>query len=161
MKVCASFIAALSAMNGIGLTAAAFAADNSLGTWKRNLEKSKFTPGTAPLKSLTMVREPDGDGAKMNVTRERADGKPVTAAYTAKYDGSPAFVSGAVAPYDSASIKRVNANTYTWDAKSSTTKYHSRGEIVISPDGKTMTLKAKGTGQDGKPMSVTLVYEKQ
>lgn len=142
-------------------TVAAYGADNSLGTWKLNLEKSKFTPGPVPLKSLTMVREAAADGVKVTATGERADGKSVNAAYTAKYDGSPATVSGEGAPYDSASIKQVNANTFTWDARSSTTKYHSHGQIVVSPGGKTMTLTAKGTGQDGKPMSVTLVYEKQ
>ena len=142
-------------------TAAAFGADNSLGTWKLNLEKSKFTPGPVPLKSLTMVREAAGGGAKVTVTGERSDGKEVNAAYTAKYDGSPASVSGGGAPYDSASIKQVNAHTFTWDATNSTTKYHSHGQIVVSPDGKTMTLRAKGTGADGKPMAVTLVYEKQ
>lgn len=142
-------------------TSAAFGADNSLGTWKLNVEKSKFIPGPVPLKSLTMVREAAGDGVKVNITAERTNGASVTADYTAKYDGSPASVSGGGAPYDSASIKKVNANTFTWDAANSTTKYHSHGRIVISPDGKTMTLRAKGTGADGKPMAVTLVYEKQ
>ena len=148
------------ALATLALASTAFAADSTLGTWKLNLEKSKFG-GPTPLKSLTMVREADGDGAKVTLTGERTDGNPVNASYTAKYDGSPATVSGDGAPYDTASTKRVNSHTFTWDAKNSTTKYHSHGQIVISHDGKTMTLTSKGTDRDGKPLSVTLVYEKQ
>lgn len=139
----------------------AFGADNSLGTWNVNVEKSKYTPGPFPLKSLTSVREAAPDGVKVTNTGERADGTSVNATYTAKYDGSPASVSGQGAPYDTASIKQVNANTFTWDARKSDGKYRSHGRIVISRDGKTMTMTARGTDQDGKPMAITLVYEKQ
>jgi hypothetical protein len=38
-------------------TVAAFGADNSIGTWKVNIAKSKFTPAPSPLKSLTSVRK--------------------------------------------------------------------------------------------------------
>ncbi len=141
--------------------AAAFAADNSLGTWKVNVDKSKFTPAPLPVKSLTSVRESVPDGVKVTNTGERADGTAINATYTAKYDGSPTSVSGQGSPYDTVSLKQVNANTFTWEAKKSDGKYHSHGRLVISPDGKTMTLSAKGTDQDGKPMTVTLVYDKQ
>jgi len=142
-------------------TVAAFAADNSLGTWKVNVEKSKYTPGPFPVKSLSSTREADGDGVKVTNTGERADGSSISAYYTAKYDGSPASVSGSGAPYDTVSIKKVNDNTFTWDSKNSTNKYHSHGKITVSADGKTMTLKAKGTDAEGKPISATLVYDKQ
>src|SRR5450755_1865823 len=39
------------------VTVAAFGADNSLGTWKLNMSKSKFDPGPGPVKSLTSMRE--------------------------------------------------------------------------------------------------------
>ena len=140
---------------------AAFAADNSLGTWKLNVQKSKSSAGAFPLKNLTVTREADGDGVKATYTGERTDGKSINASYTTKSDGSPATVSGEGTPYDSVSSKQVNANTYTWDAKSSTTKYHSQGRLTVSADGKTMTLKAKGRDPEGKPLSATLVWEKQ
>ena len=155
------FLALALAALAITSTAAAYGADNSLGTWKLNVEKSKYTPGALPLKSLTMVREADGDAAKVTNTGERTDGTPVNSTYTAKYDGSPAEVSGQGAPYDTVSNKKVNDNTYTWNAKSSKTKFHSQGRVVVSSDGKTMTLKAKGTDADGKPSTITLVFDKQ
>lgn len=141
--------------------AVAFAADHSLGTWKLNVEKSKYSPGPFPVKSLSTTRDADGDGVKATTTGERSDGSAINATYTAKYDGSPASVSGQGAPYDTISIKQVNANTFTYETKNSTNKYHASGRLVVSKDGKTMTMKASGTDADGKPMTVTLVYEKQ
>ena len=48
------------------------------------------------------------------------------------------------APYDTASIKQVDANTFTYEAKSGTGKYRASGRTVISSDGKSMTTKATG-----------------
>ena len=142
-------------------TVAAFGADHSIGTWKVNVEKSTYNPGSLPIKSLTSVREAADGGVKVTNTGERADGTAVNATYTAKYDGSPSSVSGEGSRYDTVSIKQTDANTFTWDAKKSTGKYHSHGRIVVSPDGKTMTLRSTGTDADGKAMAATLVYDKQ
>jgi len=139
----------------------ALAADNSLGTWKLNVEKSKYSPAPFPVKTITAVREAADNGVKVTNTGERADGSPVNSTYTAKYDGSDSAVSGQGSPYDSVSIKQVNANNFAYEAKNSTTKYHARGKITVSADGKTLTFKAKGMNAEGKPMSVTLVYDKQ
>ena len=145
----------------ITCAAPAFGADNSLGTWKANLEKTKYTPAPWPVKTVTSVREAVPDGVKVTTTGERTDGTAINVSYTAKYDGSPSSVSGQGAPYDSVSIKQVNANTFTYDAKKTDGKYHAHGRIVISPDGKTMTMTATGTDPDGKPMTIRLVYDKQ
>ena len=54
--------------------AAAFGADNSLGTWKANIEKTKHTPPPWPVKSLTSVREAVPGGVKVtNTTTVRLD----------------------------------------------------------------------------------------
>ena len=143
------------------LTSTAFAADHSLGTWKLNVAKSKYSPGPLPVKSLSAVREAAGDGVKVSTTGERADGTAVNTTYTAKFDGSPASVSGPGAPYDTVSLKQVDSNTFTYETKNSTTKYAAHGRLVVSHDGKTMTMTAKGTDAEGKPMTVTLVYDKQ
>jgi len=139
---------------------AALGADNSIGTWKVNVAESKYTPAPFPVKSLTSVREAAPDGVKVTNTGER-DGSSINASYTAKYDGSWATVTGTGSPYDSISIKQVNANTLTYEAKQTNGKYRASGRTVISSDGKTMTTKAKGTDANGAPMTLTLVYEKQ
>ncbi len=142
-------------------TTVAFAADNSLGTWKLNVGKSKYSPGPLPVKSLTAVREAADNGVKVTTTGERSDGSAINTTYTAKFDGTPASLSGQGAPYDTLSLKQVDANTFTYETKSSTTKYTAHGRLVVSKDGKTMTVKASGTDAEGKPMTVTLLYEKQ
>jgi len=136
----------------------AFAADNSLGTWKLNMEKSKFSPAR-PVENLATTREASDGGVKVTTTGERAGGGAINSSYTAKYDGSETPVTGA--PYDTISIKQVNANTFTYSAKKKDGKYSVTGRTVISKDGKTMTNTIKGTGTDGKPYSATMVWNKQ
>ena len=59
---------------GLGITAmAAFGADNTVGSWKLNMDKSKFTTA-APVKSLTITREASDGGIKVSTTGDRADG---------------------------------------------------------------------------------------
>ena len=145
----------------IGLTIAAigaFAADNSLGTWKLNMEKSKFSPA-APVKSLTTTREAAGTGVKATTTGEQADGTAINASYTATYDGKESPAAGA--PYDEIAIKQVNDNTFTFTQKKKDGKYNVTGRSVISKDGKTMTNTLKGTNADGKAYNATMVWDKQ
>ena len=140
---------------------AAFGADNSIGTWKLNVEKSTYTPGLFPVKSLTTVRESISGGVKTANTGARTDGTPINASVTVKYDGTAVAVTGTGAPYDTVAVKQVDANTSTSETKKNTGPYHGTGRTVISKDGKTMTTTTKGTDGDGKPFTSTLVYDKQ
>lgn len=144
----------------ITTTVSALGADNSLGTWKADVSKCKYTPAPWPVKSLTVIREAAPGGVKVTATGMRVDGA-INSSYTAKYDGSPSEVTGEGAPYDSISVKQVDENTLSYKAKNSKNKYHSSGRVVVSSDGKTMTAMAKGTDGDGKPMTMKLVYDKQ
>src|ERR1700704_408321 len=119
-------------------TVAALGADNSIGTWKLNAEKSKYTPAPMPVKSLTVTREASDGGVKQTTTGEQADGTAINASYTAKFDGKDVPVTGN-APYDTIAIKQVNANTFTDERKKAGGPYKATGRIVISGGGKTMT----------------------
>ena len=144
------------AITAIGM----FGADNSIGTWSRNVAKSKITPpDTNPITSLTVVREAIDGGVKVNVTGQRKDGTAISSVYTAKYDGKDCPVTGA--PWDTISIKQIDANTFTSETKKTGGNYHTTGRTVISKDGKTMTVTTKSTNADGKPTSSTIVYDKQ
>jgi hypothetical protein len=151
----------LKAILGFAITSIAmFGADNSIGTWKRNVAKSKASPPVAnPIKSLTIVNEAVDGGVKVTVTGERQDGTAINAGYTAKYDGTPVPVTGA--PWDTTSLKQVDANTVTFDNAKTGGKYHVTGKSVVSKDGKTMTTTVKGTNEEGKPLSGTYIYDKQ
>jgi len=145
----------------IAVTAiAAFGADNSIGTWKLNMGKSKYTGAPMPVKSLTITREAADGGVKQTATGERADGTQINGSYTAKYDGKEVPVTGN-APYDMIAIKQVNANTFTDERKKSGGSYKATGRTVISNGGKTMTTMTKGTNQDGKQFTSTFVFDKQ
>ena len=145
----------------LAITVAAFGADNTLGTWKLNAQKSKYTPAPMPIKNLTTTREASDGGVKVMTTGERADGTKINISYTAKYDGMAATVTGDSVLYDSISIKQVNANTLTDDRKKTGGSYKATGRTVVSNGGKTMTSTTKGTNADGKAFTSTLVFEKQ
>jgi hypothetical protein len=122
--------------------------------------KSKTT-GTNPAKSRTEVREatPDG-GVKVTSTRQMADGTTINFSYAFKYDGKEYPVTGG--PFDTISAKRVNANTTTAEViNKADGTYHQTTRNVISKDGKTWTMTAKGTDAKGKPMTATNVFDKQ
>lgn len=141
-------------------TVAAFGADNTIGTWKLNVSKSKYTGAPMPVKSLTVTREASDGGVKQTTTGEQADGTAINASYTAKYDGKDVQVTGN-APYDTIAIKQVNANTLTDARKKTSGKYQGTSRIVVSNGGKTMTTTTKGTNADGKEFASTFVFDKQ
>jgi hypothetical protein len=145
----------------ITTTMSARGADNSLGTWKANVAKCHYTPAPWPVKNLTVTREAAPGGVSVTNKGMRTDGSAINTSYTAKYDGSSSEVTGEGSPYNSISVKQVDDNTFTYEAKNSKTKYHANGRIVISDGGKTMTAAASGVDADGKPMTLKLVYDKQ
>jgi len=138
----------------------AFGADNTLGTWKLNVEKSQYTPAPMPVKSLTVTRERSDGGVKQTTTGEQANGTAINASYTAKYDAQDVQVTGN-APYNTIAITQVNANTQTDARKNTGGSYRGTSRIVISNRGKTMTTTTKGINADGKEFSSTFVFDKQ
>ena len=143
------------------IAACAFCADNTLGTWKLNPDKSKPAAGQSRITSLIAVREAAGDTVKVTVKGEREDKSKIDVSYTAKYDGKDVAVSGSGLPYDTLAIKQVDANTLTDVRSKKGGTYKGSGRWVVSNGGKTSTLTTKGTGADGKPFGGTSVYEKQ
>jgi hypothetical protein len=141
-------------------TIGALGADNTIGTWKLNLGKSKYTPAPMPVKSLTVTREASDGGAKVTTTGEQADGTAINASYTVKYDGKEVSVTGNN-PYDTIAVKQVNANTLTDERKKTGGPYRATGRLVISDGGKTLTSTAKGTNAAGKAFTQSFVFDKQ
>jgi hypothetical protein len=145
---------------GVAVTAIGmFGADSSAGTWKFNAAKSKTT-STNGIKSQTDIREatPDG-GGKVTRTGEMADGTAVNFSYTFQYDGKEYPATGG--PFDTLAVKRIDANTTSFEVKKTGGKYHMTGRNVISKDGKTLTQTSKGTDTDGKAVTATSVFDKQ
>ena len=143
------------------IAAGAFCADNTLGTWKLNPEKSKPPAGQSRITSLTIVRVGSGDGVQVTAKGEREDKSKIDTSYSAKYDGKEVTISGSGLPYDTIAIQQVDANTLSDVRSKKGGMYKGTGRWVVSNGGKTATLTTKGTGADGKPFSGTSVYEKQ
>src|SRR5438034_5999128 len=104
-----------------------------LGTWKMNIAKSKFSPGTG-FKSATSKIEDVGGGVKHTLDTVYADGTSRRYEYTTTYDGKDVPVIGN-SPYgDTTALSRVDANTVR-------TVYKKNGKItviqtsVVSSDG--------------------------
>ena len=142
-------------------TTSALGTDNSIGTWKLNIDKSKYDPPPFPFKSLTMTREAADGGVKVGTTGQLADASPITIRYAAKYDGKEYRVSGINTPCDTISVEQVNASRFTAECKRTGGSYHATDRTVISRDGKMMTLTTKGTDSDGKDFTSTFVFDKQ
>ena len=139
---------------------AAFGADNTLGTWKLNVAKSKSTPEPMPFKSLNVIKEASDGGVKQTTTGERVDGTASNTSYTAKYDGKDVSVTGNPA-WDTIAIKQVNANTLTDERKKTGGSYKATARAVVSNGGKTMTTTIKGTNSNGKEFTQVFVFDKQ
>jgi hypothetical protein len=158
LLVLASVVAVLLVGSGILL-----AQSNPLvGTWKINFAKSKFMPAGAAPKSDTLTIQAQGDGIKVNADGVNGDGSRIATSYTTNMDGKDSAISGPGFPggADTFAFKRVDANTSTGTGKKAGKVVYTR-TMVVSKDGKVMTIKSKGTDDQGKPVSSTTVWDKQ
>ena len=80
------------------------------GTWKLNLEKSKYPAGTAP-KSMTRTITADGDKVTYSFEGTAADGSALKYSFTVQYDGKDYDISG-TGPFgaDHVALKMVNSH---------------------------------------------------
>ena len=135
MNKTASRLVLLAAVSAIGL----FAADNSIGTWKRNIQKVHYDQGGPPANPIveqTIVIEPVDGGVKIASKGKRKDGTPINTTSIRKYDGKFHPVTGSGSQFDSVAMKQIDANTFTSESKKTGGKYHTTGKTVVSPDGK-------------------------
>jgi hypothetical protein len=135
----------------------------AFGTWKMNTEKSKYIPGPMP-QSLTQTEEAAGDGVKGGAEGIAADGTHFAWSYTANYDGKDNPISGTGAPSgaDTIAVKRSAAMpNYTEARFKKDGKVVMLGQTVVSADGKTKTITAKGTDPNGKSVRRKIVFDKQ
>ena len=146
----------------LGVPALMLGVDNpNIGTWKLNIEKSKYSGMPAP-KSLTRTVTAEGDAVKYSFEGTGADGSALSYSFTVKYDGKDAPITGSGMPYgaDQIAIKRITSHKYSATLKKDG-QVVGTSTSVISPDRKTTTLNGKGTDAKGKAVSSTQVYDKQ
>jgi hypothetical protein len=132
-----------------------------VGTWKLNLDKSKYAAGQAP-KSLTRTVSADGDNLTYKFDGVGPDGAAFSFSFTSKLDGKDAEVNGTGVPYgaDHIAIKQVNSHMTSATLKKGG-KIVGTSSATVSHDGKTVTLTSKGTDANGKPVKSMSIYDKQ
>jgi hypothetical protein len=134
------------------------AADSTIGAWKLNVAKSKYSPGPPP-QSGTVTYEETADGIRRSGETIAADGSKTSFEYTAKYDGKEYPVKGSDL-FDTIVLKRVNDRTVEATLKKSG-KDVSHARRVVSKEGKTMTISTTGKNAKGQKMHNVAFYEKQ
>ena len=141
----------------LALGVSAFAGENWVGSWKLNAAKSKL--GDSAIRVQTLKFEKTAAGIKLTSEGTDAQGKTVQAGYTAKFDGTPAPWTGNPMA-DTASPKKIDDNSYenTWKMGGKGTV---TAKVVVSADGKTLTITQTGTDPQGKAVSSTAAYDKQ
>jgi len=146
---------------GAIVCAPAFAQSNpAVGTWKLNVEKSKYNPGPAP-KSLTRTLEAQGDNVKYSFEGVSAEGTAVAYSFTVAYDGKESPITGSMpGGADTISIKRIDASNFETTLKKAG-KVIGTAKSEVSSDGKMTTVMAEGTNGDGQAVTSSAVYEKQ
>lgn len=146
---------------GAIVCAPAFAQSNpAVGTWKLNVEKSKYNPGPAP-KSLTRTLEAQGDNVKYSFEGVSAEGTAVAYSFTVAYDGKESPITGSMpGGADTISIKRIDASNFETTLKKAG-KVIGTAKSEVSSDGKMTTVTAEGTNGDGQAVTSSAVYEKQ
>ncbi|HVX65259.1 MAG TPA: hypothetical protein VHA11_01580 [Bryobacteraceae bacterium] len=126
--------------------------DPFVGTWKLNVEKSKFSPGPAP-KSSTVTIEP---GGKVSVHSVGAKGEDETWSFTA-VQGEEATITG----MEGGTVVEKRSERTVDHVWKTGTEGKMTGRGVISKNGKRMTYTLDGTNGQGQTVHNVEIYEKE
>jgi len=143
----------------LSMTISAQAADPASGVWELNLTKSTFVPATHTPRSQTRTYQVKGKQETARHTGVDAQGNPTLIEFTATYDGKDYPLKG-YPDWDSIAMKRIDAYT-TEFTQSRGGKVTLSGKRVVSKDGKTMTVTAKGTTAKGERVDYQIVLDKR
>jgi len=150
-------LAIVSATGGAAIAAAAVP-DPVIGTWQLNVSKSTFKPGPA-YKSQTRTYSQSGPSITAVIKTVHADGKETTTQITYQLDGTDYPVTGNP-DADSNAVTQVDSNTAKFSLKKAG-KVVQTGSRTVSKDGKTLTVKSKGTTAKGEEFENVLVFDRQ
>lgn len=129
-----------------------------IGTWKLNVEKSKYDPGPGR-KSGMSTRERAGSGVRVTTEMVDGEGKSIPNQSTFEYDGKDYPLTGNSA-YDAVSYKLLDAFNASY-TRTNGGKVVETATIVMSMDGRVLTVSTEGTDSQGRPFNNVAVWEKQ
>jgi hypothetical protein len=152
------FVSSLTCAAVLTLGQAAFAGENWVGSWKLNASKSK-QGAEATVRAETLKFEATPAGIKLTSQGTDAQGKPMQGEYTSHFDGKDVPWTGNPSA-DVACPKRIDDNSYenVWKLGGKKT---ALATVVVSADGKVLTVTQTPSGADGKAASSVTVYDRQ
>ena len=139
------------------------ATDPWIGTWKLNLAKSTYSPGPPPKSNTLKIEVVAGGLQKHTFDGLNAQGQPTHSERLAKFDSTDVPVQAVQPPSQAVAtnaFRRLDARSFEVVGKSDG-KVAGTNRIVISPDGKTMTVTVVGTDAQGQKVNSTIVYDRQ
>jgi hypothetical protein len=149
-----------------GLAGSLWAADPIIGTWKLNIEKSKFSSArhamldlTAPKEQTEVYRELDSGRIELTWKNTASNGSTATLVFIYPLQGGAVKVEPSDTPITWVQIRVAEREwyaTYIYEGKQLMTRHK-----VISKDGKTMYQTLRGIDDAGKPFEVQLVLDNQ
>ena len=135
--------------------------DPSIGTWKLNVAKSKFTPGP-PIKADTRSYEWKDGWLIVTTETTQPSGEKTGVRFAAKFDGKEYPQIGRFAPTVALiSYQPVDKRTLKYTVRDTAGKVTSTNTRTVSADGKTMTIEQKSTDANGRPVLNVELFERQ
>jgi len=135
--------------------------DPSIGSWKLNVAKSKFTPGP-PIKGDTRSYEVLDGWLIVTTETTPANGNRTGVRFAAKFDGKQYPQIGRFAPTVALiSYQPIDTRTLKYTVRDTAGKVTSTNTRTVSADGKTMTIEQKSTDASGRPVVNVELFELQ
>jgi hypothetical protein len=128
------------------------------GTWKLNVAKSKYIPGPGP-KSQMLTWKPTGSRFDFTIDTVNAQGQTTHSQASGAYDGHP-YAFKTATTQGMRTGRWIDADTFE-ETDTVDGKVRTNRRVVISKDGKVLTITSKGTNAQGQATSNVTVYEKQ
>ena len=136
--------------------------DPSLGTWRLNVAKSKFTPGP-PIKGDTRSYEVNDEGWLIVTTETiQPDGTHTGVRFAAKFDGKAYPQIGRFAPTVTLiTYEPVDRLTLKYTQRDTSGKVLSTNTRTVSTDSQTMTIEQRSTDANGRPVVNVELFERR
>lgn len=135
--------------------------DPSIGTWKLNVAKSKFTPGP-PIKGDTRSYEVAEGWLIVTTETIQPDGNRTGVRFAAKFDGKQYPQIGRFAPTVALiTYEPVDRRTLKYTVRDTSGKVTSTNSRIVSADGKTMTIEQHTTDAQGRAVVNVELFERQ
>jgi hypothetical protein len=130
-----------------------------LGTWRLNVQKSKYSPGPAPKSNILTYSRAATCVMAVNEAVSATGAQTRTEFSCITPDGRSHPVKGSPS-FDSSAYKRIDEFT-TQITRSRAGKVVETGTRALAKDGKTLTIALQGTDVKGQKYSNVAIYEKQ